>query len=134
MSLGGLILTRKLLSNMWWIYIIPLLLLLIIIFITYSILRTRCPYCGTVAIHKKDKKAIEEQKKGNKLSKDILGKRMTKRLTGNKSSYVIKPFICKKCGHKFDREKSMYWWEISQKYGDDFAVMEYGKLLMETPK
>lgn len=97
---------------MWWIYIISGIVILVIIFAVVSAMTTRCPYCDEIAVHKKDKKALEEQKKGQELSKQILGGKMTNRLTGNKTSYMSKPFICKKCGHKFDRDKSMYWWEI----------------------
>lgn len=46
----------------------------------------------------------------------------------SKPGFANAQFVCKSCGHKFNRRTSTEWLTIRNKIGDERALREYRKL------
>lgn len=95
--------------------------------------RMRCPNCGLIAFHVADKKSNKKDKELKEMIRktglDKLNKNSRKSMGLNTGNFWEKVFICKDCGHRFDREKSRIWANISRKHGDDKAIQKHQKII-----
>lgn len=89
--------------------------------------KIRCPNCGYYGLGIIDKEGI----KCNKVLYDQINAHNDK-ITDlsnlwDSSSFRPEntPIICKKCGHQFKKDDSVIWEQISKKFGNKMAIIEY---------
>ncbi|MEI8613579.1 hypothetical protein P4S54_07680 [Shewanella sp. PP-He15 brown] len=117
--------------------ILIILALTAIVFFIWQGFRTRCPKCGKMALHPKDKDAEEVQKQHyeNLKKTSLLSKLDESGVTFGseraKSGYANALFKCKNCGWLFGRREAITWLTTANKVGENVALREYEKLKRE---
>ncbi|EOE6249814.1 hypothetical protein ACUY0Y_004465 [Vibrio parahaemolyticus] len=114
-----------------------ILVLAAIGFFVWQGYRTRCPKCGKVALHPKDKDAEEKQKQhyenlqktGLLKSFDKAGVTFGSELA--KPGYANALFKCKSCCWSFGRREAITWLTTANKLGENVALREYEKIKRE---
>ncbi len=104
-----------------------------VLFLVWQGFRTRCPACGVMALHPKDRAGEAEQRETYALlessgllnSLDEAGSSLGSKMS--KPGYVNARFKCKSCAHRFSRDMAIEWLTIRNKLGEERALVEYEK-------
>lgn len=106
----------------------------VVVFFVWQGLRTRCPVCGVMALHVRDRLAEDEQRQTFKSMQETGMLEALDRAGSSLGSGISKPgyvnalFSCKACGHQFKRQTAIEWLAIRNKVGEEKALSEYKKL------
>lgn len=111
--------------------------LAVVAFFIWQGFRTRCPMCGHMALHSKDRVAEEKQREYREnLKKTGMLEALDSAGSGfgterSRPGYVNAKFRCKKCDWSFDRHAAVTWLTTANKLGEQRALDEYRKLQEE---
>lgn len=108
-----------------------------VMFFLWQGFRTRCPKCGVMALHPRDKAAEKEQAETFRLMQSTgLAKALDDAGSSlgsahSKPGYINARFRCKACDYAFKRSIAIEWLTIRNKIGEERAIAEYVKLVAE---